>query len=163
MKLCSLVPRSINSKPIFGAFRLWVAKALRWQNGHWLRPAPNLAPCPNSKITRTLAHNLMFTAPLCILLFSASCAKKNKEPTAYQKDVEKICHAIEHADAVGLPKHDQALMVAKYLGANLESKEGRELSIKISKSGGKERVDLLSKASQKIGLAKCDLIDFLGE
>lgn len=97
----------------------------------------------------------------CIFLLVGSCAKKNKEPTPYQKDVERICNAVKHAGAEGLPAHDRALMVAQYLGTNLESDEGRQLSIKISKSIGEKRSAILSKASQKVGIAKCDLIETL--
>ena len=73
MPLKTLVLRSKTIDPFFGAIRSWVACALRSQDGHLPRQAPNLAPCPKTNITRFLAHYFGASALVLSLIFLSAC------------------------------------------------------------------------------------------
>jgi hypothetical protein len=70
--------------------------------------------------------------------------------TAYARDVARICRVEELAGSD--PGTNPVLATAQYLAANLESQQGRDLSIKVNSIPTAERAALLDAAAAEVGL-----------
>lgn len=77
--------------------------------------------------------------------------------TPYGRDVERICYCQEHSGALERPEAERTLIVARWLGANLESDQGRDFLAEVSRSSPADKVVLLDREALSAGLPGCPL------
>jgi hypothetical protein len=84
------------------------------------------------------------------------CQKGEKAPTAYERDVDRICHAEEHS---GAAEHDgpRTLVIAQWLGENIETDEGRELLARVTRDDNDPaaKARILDEAATAAGIDDC--------
>jgi hypothetical protein len=78
-------------------------------------------------------------------------------PSPYARDVERICYCQERSGALDRPEAERVIVVAQWLGANLESKEGRTFLAEVSRVPPAEKVIILDREAHGLGLPGCPL------
>jgi len=75
----------------------------------------------------------------------------------YRRDVDRICNSEAQSGALELEEGARAMHVAQWLGANIESQDGREFLASLSRADPKGKASLLMQESQRLGLGECAL------
>jgi hypothetical protein len=77
--------------------------------------------------------------------------------TPFARDVERICYCQEHSGALERPEGERTLIIAQWLGANLESDKGRDFLAEVARVAPAEKVTLLDREALSAGLPGCPL------
>lgn len=80
------------------------------------------------------------------------------ELSRYGRDVERICYSEERSGALQRPEGERAMIVAQWLGDNIETDEGRSFMIKVAQASPAEKVAILEAEARTQGLTGCPLI-----
>lgn len=85
------------------------------------------------------------------------CQKGTTAPTPYERDLDRICHAEEQSGAAEQHEGARALAVAQWLGANIETQQGRELlaSMNAPGVGPADKARILDEAAASAGIEHC--------
>ena len=75
----------------------------------------------------------------------------------YAKDVDKLCHALTLSGAMDQPEDARQLVVAKWLGGNLDTAEIHTFLVKLQALAPADKVAALDAEAKKVGLADCPL------
>jgi hypothetical protein len=78
-------------------------------------------------------------------------------PSPYARDVERICYCQERSGAQDRPEGERVIIVAQWLAANLESDEGRNFMVEVSRVPPAEKVIILDREALGAGLPGCPL------
>lgn len=99
----------------------------------------------------------MRTLALFGLLAAFGCQKGAEAPTPFERDVDRICHAEEHSKAAEQHEGARGLAVAQWLGANIETQEGRELLARMNRDGNgpADKARVLDEAAAAAGIEHC--------
>jgi hypothetical protein len=74
---------------------------------------------------------------------------------AYARDIERVCNAERDSGAVDQPEEARQIIVAKWLGAQLETAEVHQLLARIQPMAGPAKGAALDAEARKVGLADC--------
>src|SRR5688572_4295190 len=91
----------------------------------------------------------------------ASC-QQTDAPTDYRstplgRDVHRICNSVELSGVDQQPDANRQLAVAQWLGANIESVDGRNFLVALARVEGEAKVKVLEEQARRVGLATCPL------
>lgn len=75
----------------------------------------------------------------------------------YAKDVDKLCNAMTLSGAMDQPEDARQLVVAKWLGGNLDTAEIHTFLVKLQPMSPADKVAALDAEAKKVGLADCPL------
>ena len=78
--------------------------------------------------------------------------------SALSRDVERLCFSLERSGALDAPEGERAIVVAQWLGSQVESDEGRNLLAEFSRTPALEKAAFLKKVSREHGLLRCPLV-----
>ncbi len=77
----------------------------------------------------------------------------------YTRDIGKLCDSIRLADASDKHGQERQLLVAMWLGKNLETPEAHDFLVHIQPLEGSAKASALDDEAHRVGLAKCALAD----
>jgi len=77
--------------------------------------------------------------------------------TPYARDIDKICHAEERSGALEQPESQRGLVVAQWLGGNLESDGARTFLVRLAQADPAGKTALLEAESRALGMSGCPL------
>jgi hypothetical protein len=90
----------------------------------------------------------------------ASCqqtdAQTDYRSTPLGRDVHRICNAVELSGVDREPTNRQ-LFIAQWLGANIESVDGRNFLVSLARVEGEAKVKVLEDQARRVGLSGCPL------
>jgi hypothetical protein len=78
-------------------------------------------------------------------------------PSRYGRDIERLCNAEAESGALEEAEEARQIIVAKWLGANIETPEGHAFLAKIQPLAAGDKAAALDREAQKVGLAGCPL------
>jgi hypothetical protein len=73
------------------------------------------------------------------------------------RDVDRICNAVVQSGAIEQPAGARQLLVAQWLGSNIESQDGRSFLGGLARLDGAAKADALEAKARDVGLAGCPL------
>lgn len=115
-----------------------------------------------------MQYRAALASTLAAVLVSGLIACQRRDPasapadfraTAFGRDMDRICNAVEQSGASQQPKGAHQMMVAQWLGSNLESPEGRKFLAGIARLEGAAKAKALEDEAHKVGLAACPIAD----
>ncbi len=74
---------------------------------------------------------------------------------AYARDVDRFCFAERHAGALDIETTARGMVVADWLGKNLETAEARKFLLSLQKLSATEKAKRLRSEGQRAKLADC--------
>ena len=77
--------------------------------------------------------------------------------TAIERDLDRICNAVEQSGALDLQPGERAMHVGIWLAQNIESQEARTLSAELTQLGPDERIARLERELGKHGIGTCEI------
>jgi hypothetical protein len=80
-------------------------------------------------------------------------------PAAYRADIENLCDAMVRSGATQRPADEHTLVVATWLGSNLQTEEAHQYLVQIQPLTGDAKAAALEAEAQRVGLARCALAD----
>jgi hypothetical protein len=89
----------------------------------------------------------------------AACQSGTPANGAYTRDVGKLCDSIQLAGAADKDSQEKTLLVAKWLGKNLETPDAHEFLVRIQPLEGSAKADALDTEARRVGYAHCALAD----
>ena len=93
-------------------------------------------------------------------IIAIDAAAENFSPAEFDKDIHKICNAEALSGAAEMEQgYNRAMTVAKWLGENLRTPEGRRFLGETAKLGApKKKAVALAAQAKKSGLTDCPLV-----
>jgi len=93
---------------------------------------------------------------------SAAAAPAAAPPAAdaksgYARDIDRICNADRYSGALAEDEGDRPLIVAQWLGSNLETSRAHEFLVKIQPLGGAAKADALEAEAKRMGVEGCSV------
>ena len=99
-------------------------------------------------------------AAICLALAGAACSRgKESGPTAYQRDIDRLCHAQTHSGADELDPGQRPVAIAQWLSENLETSEVREVLVEFQAGTPEQKRAILEREAAEVGLPDCPLAD----
>jgi hypothetical protein len=95
-----------------------------------------------------------------IVLVAVACQRGSDAPrvdAAYVRDIERVCDARRLADVESQPGANPQLVVAQWLGANLETEEARGLLARLAGMQGAAKIAALDGEAKRVGRGECAL------
>ena len=89
----------------------------------------------------------------------AACQSGTPTTAPYTHDIGKLCDAVRLADAADKGNEEKTLLVAKWLGKNLETPEAHEFLVRIQPLEGSAKADALEAEAKRVGYARCALAE----
>lgn len=93
---------------------------------------------------------------------SADAPKASANP-AYTKDLDTVCNAEARSGASGPPSEKRSMAIAKWVDANLQTKEARAYVDSLSKVNAYERGPKLRAEAQANGISPCPFADSMSK
>jgi hypothetical protein len=96
-----------------------------------------------------------------ICVAASACARSGAaEPSAYQRDIDRLCHAQEHSGALQLEPGHRPVAIAQWLAENLETDEVREVLVEFQRAADPAaKQAILEREAAAVGLPHCPLAD----
>jgi hypothetical protein len=110
-----------------------------------------------------MQYRAALTAALVAVLGvgQASCQKTVTQTdfrsTPLGRDVDRICNAVEQSGVDKDPSANRQVFVAQWLGANIESGDGRNFLVSLARVEGEAKATLLEEQARRVGLSGCPL------
>ena len=96
---------------------------------------------------------------LVVVAFLLSACSSKAAPdwkaTGYGRDLEKLCNAEKYSGALDQPEDARSIMVARWLGPNLETNKMRAFLVKIQPLNGAAKGDAMRAEAASVGLDDC--------
>ena len=93
----------------------------------------------------------------------AACAvagcQSGMSADAYARDIGKLCDAVQLAGAADKDSQEKTLLVAKWLGKNLETPKAHDFLVRIQPLEGSAKADALDSEARRVGYARCALAE----
>jgi hypothetical protein len=98
---------------------------------------------------------------LLAVCIAAACARSDgAEPSAYQRDIDRLCHAQEHSGALQLEPGYRPVAIAQWLAENLETDEVRKVLGEFQRAETPSaKQAILEREAAAVGLPHCPLAD----
>ena len=80
-------------------------------------------------------------------------------PAPYARDVQRLCDAVTQSGAGSAEGGDRTVLIAMWLGKNLETQEMRSFLVTLQAMTPAQKHDALVAESARAGLARCALAD----
>ena len=77
--------------------------------------------------------------------------------TAYGRDIDRLCNAEKYSGALDQPPEARPMLVAQWLGPNLETQDAHAFLVKIQPMGAADKSVALDGEAFKVGLTGCPL------
>jgi len=98
---------------------------------------------------------------LMALTLAAACQKSTGRAewgsSAFGRDMDRICNALTQSGASSEPEGSRMVIVAQWLGTNLESQEGRDFLARIQPLGPADKAAALEGEATRVALPGCPL------
>src|SRR5437764_6044985 len=78
-------------------------------------------------------------------------------PAAYARDVQRLCDAVSQSGAGSAQGGDRTVLIAMWLGKNLETQELRDFLVKMQAMTPAQKRAALEAEATRAGLAHCAL------
>lgn len=101
------------------------------------------------------SHCVIFLA--CAVLGCQQGQQVEQAQTPYARDIDKICHAEERSGALEQPESQRGLVVAQWLGGNIESDGARAFLVRLVQADPARKTALLETESRALGITGCPL------
>lgn len=126
------------------------------------RPSSFETPPPNSQVVR---HTTERATPVKPPEHATSPPAREQRPpptptaatSAYARDIRRICFSEQFSGALEQPESARPILVAQWLGANIESDRGRSFLATLARSKPSSKPGVLDKESKRTGLSECPL------
>ncbi len=101
--------------------------------------------------------------PVVLVAFlgvAAVACKDRAAPTppadeAFGRDVERICQAEELSGAAAEEPGARPMLVAQWLGENIETQRGRDLLAEAARADGVAKAEVFERAARSVGRDRC--------
>jgi hypothetical protein len=77
--------------------------------------------------------------------------------TGYGRDMEKVCNAMKESGAAEQPEETRMIMIARWLGKNLETNKMHAFLVKIQPLAPDEKAAAFEAEARSVGLADCPI------
>jgi hypothetical protein len=84
-------------------------------------------------------------------------SSRDWKATPIGRDVDRICNALVQSGAAEQPAGSRQMLVAQWLGSNIESQDGRDFLAGLARHQGAAKADALEAKAKDVGLAGCPL------
>jgi hypothetical protein len=85
-------------------------------------------------------------------------------PTSpYGQDLGRLCHSEERSGALDHPEAQRSMVVAQWLGNNIQTEEGRAFLVRLARTPPAEKAALLKAEAARSGLSDCPLAKSWGD
>lgn len=92
-----------------------------------------------------------------VLGLASGCSRDSRGPSAYQQDIDRLCHAEQHSGAHQLDPDYRPVAIAQWLAENLETAEVREVLVEFQAGSPAEKRAVLEREAAAVGLVDCPL------
>jgi hypothetical protein len=96
-----------------------------------------------------------------LTLALAACQRgessRDWKATPIGRDVDRICNAVVQSGADAQPAGARQMLVAQWLGSNIESQDGRDFLAGLARHQGAAKADALEAKAKDVGLGGCPL------
>jgi hypothetical protein len=86
-----------------------------------------------------------------------SAAGSDWKTSAYGRDFERLCNAEKYSGALEEPEEARPLMVAQWLGPNLETSQAHDFLVHIQPLGPMDKYVAIDGEAHRLGLTDCPL------
>src|SRR5690349_13918272 len=94
---------------------------------------------------------------LCTACQSGKPSSEAWKETGYGRDMEKLCNAVKYSGADQASDDTRSILVARWLGKNLETNKMHQFLVKIQPMGPDEKAQALDDEARSVGLGECPL------
>lgn len=104
---------------------------------------------------------LMLSLLLTTLVGCQSKPKEDKPkapPTAFERDLDRMCNVLSFSGALELQPGERAMHVGIWLAQNMESKQARELSAELTQLEPAPRIKRMQEVLAQHGISQCPTV-----